>query len=325
MRAFVLSGGGNFGPLQVGALRALLERGIVPELLVGCSAGALNASFLAREISLAQVEQLARVWRAVGQNDVYPGNRWLALGRLLCGQDSLYDNRNFYAFLQRQGVTPATEFGRYGQVPLRVTATSLHTGQLHVFGKNPHDRVLDALMASTALAPMHPPWEVDGELYVDGGTVTPLPVRVALEMGATEIYALDLVGTTVPRESRILRGVPALLRQSVMTTVRLAAQHDLAMARTRRQLRFHYIPLGMDNPPAPTDFSRQEEMFELGYAQTTAALQKAGRRVGAQPRPDGGWVGWSTGWWTGMRRRWEGRMALPALDAKLTLEGKEPH
>ena len=45
--AVVLSGGGSLGAAQVGALRALLESGVRPDLLVGCSVGALNAAFLA--------------------------------------------------------------------------------------------------------------------------------------------------------------------------------------------------------------------------------------------------------------------------------------
>ena len=43
MIAFVLSGAGNRGPLQVGAVRALLNQGIRPDLIVGTSAGAINA------------------------------------------------------------------------------------------------------------------------------------------------------------------------------------------------------------------------------------------------------------------------------------------
>ena len=46
-RAFVLSGGGNLGAVQVGMLDALRERGIVPDLLVGASVGALNAAYIA--------------------------------------------------------------------------------------------------------------------------------------------------------------------------------------------------------------------------------------------------------------------------------------
>lgn len=315
MRAFVLGGGGNLGPLQVGALRSLLERGVLPDALVGCSAGALNAAFLAQEISLDQVDKLAMLWRTVSSSDVYPGNRWVAFCRLLLGQDSLYDNRHLYAFLLRQGITPATEFCHYCQVPLRVTATSLSTGAMHVFGENPHDRVLDALMASTALSPMHPPWEVNGELYVDGGTVTPLPVRVAVNMGATEIYALDLIGAPPAHETRMLRGIPALLRHSVMTTVRLAAQHDLSLARTHRQVKLHYVALGMENPPAPTDFSREEEMFALGYEQMAAILDESGQR----PRTENS----GERWWDAIRRRLEGRMASPLFPANLTLESKK--
>jgi predicted acylesterase/phospholipase RssA len=50
MKAFVLSGGGNLGAGQVGTLLALLERGIEPDLLVGTSAGAINAAYLAGDI-----------------------------------------------------------------------------------------------------------------------------------------------------------------------------------------------------------------------------------------------------------------------------------
>jgi NTE family protein len=284
MRAFVLSGGGNFGPLQVGALRALLERGISPQMVVGCSAGSLNAAFLAQEVTLARLVQLEYLWRTVTQADVYPGNRWSAMWRLLRGRDSLYDNRHLYAFIQRHGVTPATEFGHLTAAKLLVTATSLRSGQLHVFGDDPHDRVLDALMASTALAPMHPPWEVNGEQYVDGGTVTPLPVRVALERGATEIYALDLIGAMPARDGKVLRGIPALLRHSIMTTVRLQAQYDLTLARGRRQVQLHYIALGLENPPPPTDFSRGSEMFAVGYAQAVEVLNSANQ---ARPDPQG--------------------------------------
>ncbi|HXF62558.1 MAG TPA: patatin-like phospholipase family protein [Caldilineaceae bacterium] len=315
MRAFVLSGGGNFGPLQVGALRALLERGIMPKMVVGCSAGALNAAFLAQEVSLARVERLADLWRMVTQADVYPGSYWGALWRLLLGRDSLYDNRALYAFLQRNGVTPATEFAHLRGARLFVTATSLRTGQLHVFGDDPHDRVLDALMASTALAPMHPPWEVNGERYVDGGTVTPLPLRVALARGATEIYALDLIGTAPAREAMTLRGIPALLRHSIMTTVRLQAQYDVALARQHRQVRLHYIGLGMENPPPPTDFDREEEMFEAGYAQTVAQLEHTGKTVETKE-------GWSA-WLSRFRPRLAVQAPAPAV-AQFSPPYKEP-
>src|SRR5258708_5042210 len=63
--AFVLSGGGARGALQVGALRALLEHGERPDVIVGTSIGAWNGAVLARNPTLTGVEELADIWHAV--------------------------------------------------------------------------------------------------------------------------------------------------------------------------------------------------------------------------------------------------------------------
>ncbi|MEZ4737279.1 MAG: patatin-like phospholipase family protein [Caldilineaceae bacterium] len=308
MRAFVLSGGGNLGPLQVGALRALLESSLYPEMIVGCSAGALNAAYLARDVSLEQLEQLRDVWRSVTARDVYPGHRLTALWRFLSGQDSLYDNRNFYAFLQRHGTTPAHTFAHIQDAKLYVTATNLRTGRLHVFGDNPYDRVLDALMASTALTPMHPPWEVDGEHYIDGGTITPLPLRVALERGASEIFSLhiesgteNLSGETVRDSSkRLIRGVAGVLTRSVTTMLRLQAQHDLLLTEGHKQVKLHHIRLWVSNPPAHNDFSQVEELIDSGYRVTKEYLDQSLMPTRTSPELP---VYWQrlTEWWRRLR------------------------
>lgn len=61
--AFVLSGGGSLGAVQVGMLRSLAERGWQPDFLVGVSAGALNAAFIAGPFGDVPVEDLERIWR----------------------------------------------------------------------------------------------------------------------------------------------------------------------------------------------------------------------------------------------------------------------
>ena len=71
--AFVLSGGASLGAVQVGMLQALYERGIAPDLLVGTSAGALNAAFVAsRPQTAATAGQLARIWRGLQREDIFP-------------------------------------------------------------------------------------------------------------------------------------------------------------------------------------------------------------------------------------------------------------
>ncbi len=272
MRAFVLSGGGNLGPLQIGALRALYERGIKPDILVGCSAGAINAMQLSRNPSLEGIDALADFWSRTRLQDVYPGSRAVAITRFLLGRDSLFDNRNFYALFQRYGVTPAHIFGNMPRLPLYITATDLRSGKLHVFGDDPNDRILDAIMASTALTPFHPPWEVNGERYVDGGTVTPLPIRAALERGATEIYALHIYDSAKEvTEPGLVRGVVAVLTRSVDTMLRLQAQHDLLLAQSST-VKLHYIRLAPAKTMRMADFGHSLELVENGYAQMVAWL-----------------------------------------------------
>jgi NTE family protein len=274
MRAFVLSGGGNLGPLQLGALRALLEHGIYPEMVVGCSAGSINGIPLAKEPSVETVDQLARNWGTTRLRDVYPGWGTMAVLRFLAGKDSLYTNRNFVAMFRRYGMTNEYTFGNYATLPLYVTATDLRTGGLKVFGDDPNDRILDAVMASTALTPLHPPWEVNGERFVDGGTITPLPIRVALERGATEIYALHIWDKNKDvAEPRKLRGVVKVLTRSVDSMLRFQAQYDLFLANNTPGVKLHHILLHLPRPMLVTDFGRAAELVESGYATTIAYLQ----------------------------------------------------
>src|SRR6516225_1992551 len=71
--AFVLAGGAALGAMQAGMIHALYERGIAPDLLIGTSAGALNAAFLAsRPATVATAEEMAAVWRGLHRSDILP-------------------------------------------------------------------------------------------------------------------------------------------------------------------------------------------------------------------------------------------------------------
>jgi predicted acylesterase/phospholipase RssA len=71
--AFVFAGGASLGALQVGMLRALYEREIEADVFVGTSIGALNAAFAAsRPQTPATADELARVWRSLRREDLFP-------------------------------------------------------------------------------------------------------------------------------------------------------------------------------------------------------------------------------------------------------------
>jgi NTE family protein len=276
LRALVLSGGSVLGSAQVGAIRALLEHHLRPDLLVGVSAGALNAAYLAQEFSLKQVDRLANLWRKVTRSDIYPGSQLEVGWRLCSGEDSLYDNQNFRRFLQRHGMGTAATFGELGPLPLYVTATHLHTGELHIFGEDPADSVLDALMASTAIPPLHAPWTVKGERYIDGGMVTPLPLRVALDHGATEIYAIHLLeDCSTYGTERMVKGVPAMLVRSISMAMQHLVKYDLMLARQTPGVELHEIRLCVTDTPEVVDFSHAERLYAFGYCAATNYLQAA--------------------------------------------------
>ncbi len=314
-RTFVLSGGGAWGAMQAGALRALLEHNILPDTIVGCSVGALNAAHLARELSLDQLDHVAQIWRGVSKRIVYPGGRMSILWRVATGQDSLHDNRAFYQFLQDSGCTPALTFGSVSAARLFVTATNLRTGRLHVFGDSPHDRLLDALMASTALTPLHPPWEINGERYVDGGTVTPLPLRVALERGATDIWALHLSDDKAPgaaagRQPADLKeegaspinsvhGVAGHISKAVDTMLRLQVEHDLYLVSGERRIKFNHVTLAAPYRIDPTDFSHADDLIDAGYVQMNAYLERP------QPFVATSRVHPAAAWWQTIWGRWQ--------------------
>lgn len=91
---FVFSGGASLGALQVGMLQALDESGIVPDLLLGTSAGALNAAFIAsRPQTRATARALGRVWRGVQREDVFPLSMSALVGGLCGRRDHVVPDR----------------------------------------------------------------------------------------------------------------------------------------------------------------------------------------------------------------------------------------
>ncbi len=268
MIAFVLSGGGSRGALQVGALRALLEQGIRPGMLVGTSVGGLNAAFIAVEPSLARVDKLAGLWRTVRRTDIYPGNKLHVAWRLARGHGSLYSNETFYRYIQRQYAEVNTLSELKG-ARCYIVVTNLDTGAMRVMGDRPTDKVIDAIMATTALPPLHPPYPLDDGDYVDGGAVALLPIEVALERGAREIYALHIVDGPMPPIAR--RTVLHVSGKAIGALVQRQWQTSVALAGSRG-VRLHHIQLSPPVPCSVSDYTKTDLLIQAGYEQTAAFL-----------------------------------------------------
>jgi len=268
MIAFVLSGGGNRGALQGGALKALLERGIFPNLIVATSVGALNGVTLAADPTVAGAQRLAASWPQIRRADIFPGNALTVSWRILRGQGSLHGQENLARFIGRQ-VPPNVRRFKDLKVPCIVTATSLSTGQLRLFGSDPNERLLDALLASTAIPPFFPPYPYGGELLADGALVANLPISQAIMRGARTIYTLEIVD-----ELTAAPGMFSTLASSL--NAMLIRQHEqerqiTALGR-KRGVVIHDIRLLSGQNLAYNDFSHSARLVEAGERVTHAYL-----------------------------------------------------
>jgi predicted acylesterase/phospholipase RssA len=187
----VLGGGGALGAFQAGALVGLLDAGLVPDALYGCSAGALNAAFLASRPEASRAHELAAWWqRAAAAQLLAPGWRSHARGLravLRARGMGLLDSAPL-----RQVVldnVPAHDLSEL-RVPLTVTTTCLDCGLARH-----HDRgaVGDLLVASCSLPGLFPPVLLaDGHRHVDGGVLHGVPVAPALAAAGPDDVVLVL-------------------------------------------------------------------------------------------------------------------------------------
>lgn len=261
--AFVLSGGGARGALQVGAIRALLEAGFRPDLLVGTSIGAANATYLAmRGVSLDAIEGLVEAWHTASEADLLPANYlWLTL-RVLFNRGGRQPTDRIRNFLVAHGLPPDLRFGDIQGVRLILVAADLNAGCPVLYGLEPQQSVLEGLLASTALPPWVHPLEKDGRFLIDGGVVSNLPVEPALALGAQSIIALDLADPRV-----IPTGGPSFgpfLGKLMRTIEKRQTDLELALA-AAHGVPVRHIVLRGDEPIPVWDFQHTDELIARGY------------------------------------------------------------
>lgn len=261
--AFAFSGGGSRGALQVGALYALLEAGIHPDFLIGASIGAVNATFLAiNGFSKDSLDRLKTAWQNADTSEIFPDNYlWLTM-RAMFKRSSKDPSRHLKEFFITNGITSELQFAHIAKMKLVIVSTDLNSGEPILHGELLDDKVLDALLLSTALPPWFMPVRKQERYLMDGGVVSNLPVEPALKMGATEIVALDL---TDPRE---MLGTGDEVRKFfdrlIFTVEKRQLDLELQLAEARG-IPMLYIGLTGKLPIPIWDFQHTDELIDQGY------------------------------------------------------------
>ena len=270
--AFVLGGGGSRGALQAGALRAILEAGYRPDLLVGTSIGAVNGAYLAMHgVDSDGIQSLWETWLETSDMDLLPANYlWLTVRTLFNRSESGIPNR-LRNFLMEHGLTPDVKFGDLPGPPLIVVATDMNAHTPVLYGLDPKGSVLESVVASGALPPWMPVIEKEGKLLVDGGVVSNVPIEAALSQGATEIIALS-VEDNRPEETEP-HAFGTYLVKLIATVQARTLQLELALA-AERGVPVHWINLTGDQPVAIWNFTKTEALLERGYKLASQAIQE---------------------------------------------------
>jgi NTE family protein len=169
-----LGGGAARGFAHIGVIQVLEEAGIRPALVVGTSAGSLVAALYASGKSGAELARLADAMDESAITD------WSFPGRGLIRGEALA------RFVREH--TGGRSIEQMG-LPLGIVATDLDNGQAILF------QVGDpgvAVRASSAVPAVFRPVRIGSREYVDGGLVSPVPVRFARQMGAELVIAVDI-------------------------------------------------------------------------------------------------------------------------------------
>lgn len=268
--AFVLGGGGSRGALQVGALRALLEAGIVPDLLVGTSIGAANATGLGLwGVNQDGIAALERAWEQVMEANLLDTRVSQLVLRVMAHQPSDRALKKVENLMMSFGITHSTTFYMIPHARLGLVSADLETGKTVIYGQDQGDSVMEGLLTSIAVPPWFLPVKKDGQMIMDGGALSTLPIEPALQMGATEIIALDLDDATmIPKDNLT---IPQYFEQYLYAASRRHIQLEMKIAEMQgvpvRCIDF----LGLVKTPV-WDFSDYRALRQAGYEKTRQVI-----------------------------------------------------
>jgi len=207
--ALALGGGAARGFAHVGVIKALEAQGIVPDIIVGTSAGSVVAALYAGGANGFELQKLALSMEDGSVSDWVLPDRGFIRGEAL---------QNF--------VNKALANRPMNALPrkLAVVATELQTGEMTVLRSGD---VGLAVRASSSVPGVFQPVRIGGREFVDGGLVSPVPAKVARDMGADLVIAVDI--SSKPKNAKVSSMIDVLLQTfTIMSTT--VAQYELGQA-----------------------------------------------------------------------------------------------
>lgn len=265
--ALVLGGGGILGASEVGMLRALLDAGVRPDIVVGTSVGAINGALVAADPTRDAVERLTSLWTQATRAGVFTDSWWrqavrvARLGTHLHSSDSLRD-----LLTEHLPDRPIEDLA----VHFECVAARIETASARWFDRGP---VVEAVLASCAVPGLLPAVTIDGAHYLDGGLVHSIPIARALALGARRVYVLQVGRIEHPLQA------PRRAWEVGVVAFEIARRHRFneELASVPEGIEVHVLPTGMVGSPSLSlryrGAAHVRERIDQAFAATSEYLQ----------------------------------------------------
>ncbi len=276
--AVVVGSGGLKCAAALGMWKVLERAGIQPDVVVGCSGGAIYAAAMALGVPLARAERDSlHMWQGLfGRRRYGPLVGSLLFGRPVRSEHlGLFDDRLLNTRL-RQIFGDATFAD--ARIPLFLASTDVHSGERHTIGAGP---VFDAIRASVAIPLLLPPWQADGRLLMDGGASDPLPISVAIREGAEIILAMGFEVPIAAAAGSVLQ----VAQRTMATTVNQLLRSTYAFYSAVHHAEIIPLMPEFEQPVRLGDTHLIPRLIELGERVTEAELPYLQRLLAARTPP----------------------------------------
>ena len=259
--AFVLPGGGSFGAIQVGMLKALADHAVKPDFLVGSSVGALNSAYFAAAPHRDGVDRLEKIWRSLRRQDVFPTHIGMIWNLFAHGESPIATGplrRLVDTHLPYRQIEDAS-------VPLHILATDFLTGAPVVMSNGP---VCEAILASSAIPAAFAPIRSGSQYLADGALASITPLKVAADLGASRIVLLPVGFACAMTEPP--RGSVAHIVHSV--TLMMARQLLADLRHIGTSVEISVVPPLCPLKGSPYSFTETGSLIDRAYASTSTWL-----------------------------------------------------
>lgn len=273
--AFVLSGGGSLGAVQVGMLQALAERDVHPDLLIGTSAGAINAAYLAGHgTGRRALHDLGAIWRGLRRQDVFPLDPLRHLLALVGHRPALCSDSNVRRLIETHVPYRNLEDAA---ISLHIVTTDLLSGREVLLSTGD---AVSAVLASATIPGVLPAVSRDGLTLVDGGVADNAALTQAVALGADVVYVLPAgFACALQRPPTTALGV-AVQALTLLIEQRLV----IDVAQFTGDATLKVLPPLCPVAVSSVDFSHASELIARAHAATGDWLDSGGPSLPAPER-----------------------------------------